>query len=430
MRIRVSVLVCALTLLASVTASGTASAAPQQDHGLTIAATPNPVIAGQGVLIYGRLLGPANGDRMIRLYHHISSSHRGYTPVAVTTTDPTGYYEFPRPDGLIYSNRDWFVRGPDGTQSRTIDERVRALVSVAPSAVSADTNHAVVFTGHVTPNHAFEQVFLQQQIGSSDDWRTLRTTTLDPGSNYFIAHRWRRPGEHDVRVVFGGDNRNASGASDPVTVEVQQAQVPGFTIDSSDPIIATGGSVTISGILDRAGTTTPAQSTIVQLWGRAPDHGFRALADEVTGPGGSYSFTQSNLTTNMVYYVATMSNAQSLPRRSALLFQGIRDIVTMQTATGSAMSGQSVTFAGTVQPDKSGRVIALQTLGADGDWHTVELGIVQPGSTFQFTWTVGAPGSSEFRARITGDQHNVGAASAPVTITATAPPPSSLPPAS
>jgi hypothetical protein len=55
---------------------------------------------------------------------------------------------------------------------------------------------------------------------------------------------------------------------------------------------------------------------------------------------------------------------------------------------------------------------------------------VKRDSTYQFSWTFGSPGSKEFRARITSDEHNVGAASDPITITVTQAPPSSLPPAS
>jgi hypothetical protein len=430
MRLRTCVLACALTLLGGLTAAGTVSAAPQHNQGLTIAATPNPVIAGDGVLIYGRLLGPGSGDQTIRLYHHIIGRRQGYGPVAVTHTDGAGYYEFIRPEGLVYTNRNWFVRGPDGAHSRTVHERVIALVSISPTTTRTDTNHAVVFSGHVTPNHRFEQVFLQQQIGSSDEWRTLRSTTLDPRSSYFVAYRWRRPGVHDIRVLFKGDARSVRSASDIVTIDVEQAQARGFTIDSSIPIVPDGGSVTIFGTLDRPGTTKPQPNAVVQLWGRTPDHRFQVLADQVTRADGSYSFNQSGLTTNMIYYVATMPGTQPRHERTARLYQGVRDLVTMQASTNSATSAQTVTITGMVLPDKSGRTIALQLLGTDGDWHTVELAVVRQDSTFQFTWPAGSPGTNTLRARITSDEDNIGSASAPVSIATTAPPASALPPAS
>ncbi len=433
MRLRLAVLVCMLTAIGTIAAPTLASAAPRHNHHLTIAATPNPVPAGDGVVIYGRLLGGTVADQPIVLYHHISDSHQGYTVIQTTTTDPSGFYEFTRAEGVVLTNRSWFVRGPNGSHSRTVYERVIALVSVIPSSTSTDTNTPVTFTGSVTPNHRFERVVLQQENGSSDDWSNLKTGFLDGSSTYSIAYRWRRPGTHDVRVVFPGDFRNLRGVSSPATIVVQQAQVPDFTINTSDPIVDQGNSATISGVLYMPGSTTaPDQGIPIQLWGRSAHQShFVVLADGATSMNdGSYSFTEQGLATNTVYYVATLPLSHTKRRHTALLFEGVRDVLKFQSSTGSATTGQTVTFSGTVLPDKAGHSIYLQKLGKDGDWHTVEVGTVRNDSTFQFNWTIGSPGNHEFRARITSDAANVGAASAPVVVTATTPPASSLPPAS
>ena len=115
-----------------------------------------------------------------------------------------------------------------------------ALVSAGASSTATDTAHPVVFSGTVTPNHAHERVFLQEQIGSSDDWRTIKSGRIGPGSNYVIGHRFRVPGERDLRVLLPGDFRNIRGESDPVSVTIEQAQVPGFTINTSAPIYRNG----------------------------------------------------------------------------------------------------------------------------------------------------------------------------------------------
>lgn len=354
--------------------------------------------------------------------------HPRFTLIGTTTTDAFGFYTIVRPVNLIYTNRNWYVTGPNGSRSRIVHEHVMPLVSIAASNDLTTTSRHVDFSGHVSPGHGFEQVYLQQQIGSSDDWRTLRATTLNPRSGYFIAYRWRRPGIHDVRVLFKGDARNAQGASDTVTIAVEQAQAPGFTINSSNPIVSSGGAATISGTLSHPGTPRPT----VQLWGKTPGNQYVSLGSEPVGPNGSYSFSESNLTTNTDYYVSTVpAGSHSQSRQTALLYQGVRDAVTMTSNTTSAGSGQNVAFTGTVSPDKTGHVILLQKLGKDGDYHTVAAEIVQSGSTFQFDWTLGAPGTYSFRARITSDVDNVGAVSTPaMSITATAPNPSSLPPAS
>lgn len=425
MRLRACALACALTVLGSLAASGLASAAPRYNHHLTIAAVPREIIAGEGVVIYGRLLGPNNGGQTVRLYHHVDGSGFGFTPIGRTKTDPSGYYEFLRPTGIVYTNRDWFVRGPAGAHSRTVRERVQALLSVNSSSSSTDTAHPVVLSGHLTPNHAYEPVFLQKQ-NASGGWSTVASGFTDAGSDYTIVHRFRVPAAYSLRVLFRGDARNVRSFSDTVNTIVDQAQVPGFTIMSASPIVSDGGSTTISGVLDQSGTSTPEPDIVVQLWGRHADQPFTVLADTTTGQNGSYAFSQSNLSANTVYYVATMRLPHSPRRHTARLFEGVQDVVAMQSSTSSTPTGQSVTFTGTVLPDKAGHLVYLQKLGKDGRFHMVEIGLVRSDSTFQFPYVIGSPGAYTFRARVTGDENNIGGASVPVNVTATTPAAASL----
>lgn len=427
MRLRLAGLACALTALGTVVAPGLASAAPHHDHGLTIAATPDPILAGEGVVIYGRLFGSDNAGQTIRLYHRLDGTGRGFSLIGATTTDPSGQYEFTREEGVVATNRDWYVRGPSAAHSRTVHERVAALVTLAASTSQTDTAHTIVFTGHVTPNHPFEQVFLQKEIGSGGDWSTVASARLGAGSDYLLSHRFRIPGAYTFRVVFRSDARNVQSPSDPVGVVIQQAQVPDFSINSSAPVVDNGGSTTISGVLDQPGTTRPEPNAVVQLWGRHPGRPFAVLADATTGQDGGYAFNQMALTTNTLYFVATLRMPQTPRRRAASLFEAVRAAVNMQASTASATTGQTVIFTGTVLPDEAGHVIYLQKLGKDGEFHTVGVGIVRYDSTFRFAWTIGSPGTHTFRARITGDRNNIGSASPPVSISAAAPPVSSPP---
>lgn len=432
MRPRLVVLATVATTLFAVAAPSIVSAAPRHNQGLTINVTPNPILAGEGVFIYGQLNDPPLAGQTIVLYHHLAGSGRGYTRIGQTTTDARGFYEFTRAENVVMTNRSWFVRegGAHFVHSRTVYERVSALVSLSASAQTADTRQPVVFTGHVDPNHAGERVLLQQQVGSSDNWHTLKTGVLGPGSNYSITHRFRFPGDHDVRVLFPSDLRNLPGASDPVTVSIEQKQVPGFTISSSDPLVSYGQPVTISGVLDiNASAGAPQPNTPVTLWARNAFQGqFTPVADTTTGADGSFTFTPQLPAFNTVYQVRT-----TLPprRHSAALFEGIRDAVSMTASATTSTVGQPITLDGTVLPDKTGHVIYLQRLGPDGDWHNVEIRAVHFGSAFRFTWIFGKAGTYQFRARITGDRANVGGASAPVTIqVAPSRNPATLPPAS
>jgi hypothetical protein len=429
MRPRFALLGSLLSALAVTAAPSLASAAPHHNRGLTITAIPNPIMAGEGVLIYGRLNGTDVAGKPIILYHHVSGSHRGFARVGATTTNAFGEYEFPRAEGVVDTNRSWFARqgGVAGVHSRTVNERVAALVSLSASATSADTRQPITFFGNVAPNHRFERVVLQEQNGSSDSWKTLKTGRLGPGSNYAIAYRWRIPRNRSVRVVFRGDERNIRGESDPISVTIQQAQVPDFTINSSSPVVDYGQSATLTGKLYVHGSTTPLGSTPIVLCHRSALQTV-AICDVagVTGADGSYGFNVSPAM-NEVYFVQS-----TLPphRHSARLFEGVKDLLALTANPSSATVGQPVSLTGAVTPDKAGDFVYLQRLGADGHWHTVDVSRVHSHSTFSFTRTFGTAGAKTLRARIPGDPENVGGASPQVTVSVSLPPLTALPPAS
>jgi hypothetical protein len=430
MRLRIAAAASMFAALVAIVIPGAATARNHQarhHHKLTINAFPNPASAPEGVLIYGRLLGSNNGNQTIRLYHHIAGGKRGFQYVTSVKTDSFGNWDIPRADGVVMTNRDWFVRGPDRSRSRTMHEKVAAEVSISPAGpVSVTTGQRVVFTGKVAPNHAFQRVRLQEETGTSGDWHTLKTALLGPGSGYAVAYTWKVPGVHDVRVELPADARNIRSDSDAVTVQVQQKQVTGFTIDSSQPILPYGQSVTISGTITPGGTAQPAT---VELWAHPTTGGpFTEVGTTNVGSGGSYSFSEAP-TVNTIYQARTTFGAV---KHSAELWQGVRDVLTLTPSTTSTTVGGLVTFNGTIAPTtKSGDVVYLERLGSDNDWHPVEARFVQSGGTFRFAWRFGKAGSYQFRARIFSDRANVGGASTPVTISVSGLAPiSTLPPAS
>ncbi|MGH2875384.1 MAG: hypothetical protein ACRDLV_03940 [Solirubrobacteraceae bacterium] len=427
MRLRFTVLACALSALACAVAPNVAGAAPRHNRGLTIRAVPHRIIAGEAVLIYGRLHGPDHAGQKVRLYHRVNPMP-WFRPIGTATTNAAGQYEFTRVEGQVLTNRNWFVRGVGRdwfTHSRTVHERVAALISLSASATSGLTRHPIVFSGHVTPNHTGSVVLLQRQRGSSDDWRTIRRGRVGPGSNFNISRAWRVPGDYTVRAVLRRDARNTAAASDPVSVVIEQTEVPDFTIQTSDPVVPSGQPATVSGTLYEPGTTTPEPDTSVSLFATVPQrHRFRELQTATTAADGSYAFANLVSSTNRLYVVRTTFAPH---RRTAAMFEGAQDIVTMQPSSTTSTVGGRITFSGSVSPDKAGHAVYLQRLGADGDWHTVEIRRVRWTSTFQFGWTFGTAGTKQFRARTLGGPVNVGGASTPVTIDVTQPPLSSLP---
>lgn len=418
MRLRMPLLAGVIAAGGAVAVPAAASAAPHHNRGLTIHAVPNPISTGDAVLIYGRLAGSGHGGQPIRLYHRIAGQP-AFTLIGTTTTNALGEYEFTRAEGIVETNRSWYVRGPLTTHSRTVHERVAALVSLGASSSSGTTGHPLVFSGHVTPDHHGGVVLLQEQKGSSDDWATLRRALIGPGSDYQISYAWRTPGPRDVRVLFRRDAPNIGSTSDPAAVVIEQAQRPDFTINSSNPITQNGQPAMISGVLSQPGTTTPQPNTSVSLYANEP--GRRAghlVQTTTTGAGGGYSFTVAP-TTNEVYVVRTTF---APARHSARLFQGVQDVVTMTASSTTSMVNGHITFTGSVAPGEAEHVIYLQKLGRPNDWQTVEVRRLTDASTFRFGWTFATAGVKQFRARITGGPVNVGAASTPVTIDATQPP--------
>lgn len=424
-----------LTVLVAAIVAPSGSAAPFHNRGLTIAVTPNPILAGEGVLIYGQLNTKPVAGQTIVLYHHLAGKP-GYTVIGKATTSATGFYEFTRAESVVVSNRGWYVTAPGakGVHSRTVHERVAALVSLAASVTSGETGQPVVFSGNVSPNHAGEAVLLQQQVGTgAADWKTLASAVIGPGSDYTIPYRFRIPGAHALRVRFPGDRRDIAAMSDPVTVTIQQTQNPNFTINSSAPVVEVGSPATIAGSLYLAGTTTPKAGVSVTLLGReapfSPGNEFAPVAAPViTGADGSYSFSVTPVH-NVEYEVQTTAAAIT-HRHTAILFEGVRDLVTIAPSSATATVGRSVTFTGTVTPDLAGHEIELQKLGSDGAYHTVAVGLVGPASVYEFTWIFGTSGAKTFRAHVSGSPSNVGGVSPPVTIAASLPPVTSLPPAS
>lgn len=442
MRLRFTVLAVLASALVVVSLPASALAmryhAPRRNHGLTIDATPNPIISGEAVLIYGQLNGPNPGNQWVYLYHRVNPAP-GFSFIGRTKTNAQGFYEFARIEGVVTTNREWFATAPEypRVHSRTVRERVAALVSLTASpppssttttvAGAYNTNHAIQFSGNVSPNHAGELVYLQEQGSATGNaWHTLKVGRLGPGSNYFINYRFRTPGAYTLRTLFRRDDRNIAAASTPLTVTVQQTENPSFTIQTSASLIQYGSSAQISGKLYLAGTTTPDPNVGVTLFGRTAFTGWQSIGlPTTTGMDGGYSFTVTP-TNNTVYQVRTTFRPPKI-RTTAVLFQGVQDVLSPNPVPPTAVVGQHITFTGSVSPDKAGHVIYLERFGADGYWHVVEVQVVRPNSTYQFGWTFGNVGTKEFRELIPGGPDNVGAATPEQTVTVSLPPVSTLP---
>jgi len=461
-------LVCAaalaLTSLAVLAPAG-ASAAPNQargPHRITIHAQPNPIVAGEPVVIFGRLLGRNDQDRLVVLYHRAAGSPLGFVPVQTTDTDVNGAYEFSRADGRVDTNREWYVASA-GAVSRVVAERVASLVTLSvtgpggqsePDGSVLDTGKGYVYTfaGSDAPGVPGARILLQRQAASGglNDWVTIGRGTLDANGDFSIAHSFVIPsssgGDANVRVLVPADGTNIASPSESFSYEIEQTQNPKLTILPSSYVIEEGSKDTINGV-DAAGA-----GQLLTLYAHAAHEQFQPIATTISGAGGNYSFpvgpvystyyrvTSSSSVAGQLSTGPTGSSGSSGPTgpttavgrsatTSAVAFVGVRVVLSVQTTATTINQGQSVTFSGSVNPDETGRNIYLERLNATGtQWHTIASGVVGPNSQYSLSWSFYELGSETLRVAMVGSPENQGNATSPVNITVNAVPVTALVP--
>lgn len=287
--------------------------------------------------------------------------------------------------------------------------RIAATVTLDQPSGDLTTATPIAFTGTVSPANAGHRILLQRQAGLlGDRWVPIDGGFVRADGRYTIVHRFRVPGDRTLRVLLQPNRRTLRSPSTPISITVQQLQAAGFTIGSSAQPIDFGGSVTISG------TLTGGASTSVTLFARDEWRGrLHAIASGTTDASGVYSFVQSPAR-NTVYQVRVTTDPHT---RTARLFQGVRDVVSITASTNTATVGDVVTFSGTVQPSESGHVILLLRLDA-GVWRTIAVARVGDGSAYAIPYTLAAVGSAQYRTLVPGGPINQRGVSSAVQVTA------------
>lgn len=387
---------------------------PNGRHGISIAVSDNPVVAGDQLAIFGRLRGPNNGHRVVVLWHRINP-RRSFTRIQRTRTDGNGFYAFLRTQGVVNTNRNWYVKSL-GARSRTVHERVFSLVTLSgpPDGSNLQTGpaHKVTFTGTVSPFAVGDRVILQRQNADNGKrWHRIDRTRVRPGGTYTFNHTFRVPGDANIRVLVRATRRNIASVSNVLGYEISQAQNPALTLNSSADPLTGGQSTTLSGTLKGGGGQT------VNLFAKNRGGQFQQVATTVADGSGNYSFVQVPLH-------STLYQVQAGGKKSAQLFEGVKFLLTASEAPSTVDSGGQVTFSGTVAPDATGHVIYLQRQNPNGNgFHTVKVGTVGAGSVYSISRRLFVPGTKVFRVFIPGGPLNQGAASQPFTINVNPAPP-------
>ena len=473
----VCVVAVALAALAALAPAGaSAHRVFRGPHLVSIHAQPDPIVAGDPVLIYGRLYGPENQNRLVVLYHRPFGSPFGFVPVQTTRTDAEGDYEFARADGNVDTNRQWYVDAA-GSASRIVTERVAGLVTVnvtGPngqpepdgSVLYTGRGYVYTFAGTDTPGVFGARVLLQRQAaaGGLNDWVTIGRGTLGAGGSFSITHSFVIPsasgGDANVRILVPNDIRNIASPSQSLSYEIEQTQNPALTIVPSAYAIDEGGSDAINGV-DAQGS-----GQMLTLYSHTAREAWAVLATTFTTSGGNYTFSIDPTLSTYYKVVAggsvtagtrsgstgdtgttgtsgtsgasgttgttgtTGPHGHSGPNRavSAVAFVGVRVTLNVQTTPTTINQGQSVTFTGTLNPDETGRNIYLERLNASGDeWHIIASSVVTTGSAYSITESFYEPGSETVRVAIPGSPANQGNATPPIPITVNPVPVTALP---
>jgi hypothetical protein len=413
---------------------------------ISIDVAPREITAGDPVVIFGRLTcreGAVQAGQTVLLYHHLLRRGFGFTYVQSTTTDAHGFYEFARADGVVESNRAWYVRSHGASSARKAI-KVAARVTLSGPAEGAQLltgpANKVTFSGAVSPVDVGARVILQRQnAATGGEWRRIDSGRVEAGGGFSILHRFLVPGDASIRVLIRSQGRNIPSESNVLTYEISQAQNPALTIAASADPILFGQSVTISGSL--ASTMADQGPVVLTLLARTVHQpGFVPVAQTLLGANGAYSFAPQSPPNSTFYQVVladpscrtappNVRACRAKQLQSAVLYEGVKDVLTAQVSATTVQAGQQLTFSGSVAPNHAGHIIYLERQDASGQgFHVVELGVVNPDSTYSIAHTVYDAGAKVFRVYIPGGPENEGAASQPFTIQVTAPPLASLMP--
>jgi hypothetical protein len=433
-----------LLALAPATASAHKHPSPLGRCAINIRVAERQITAGEQVEIKGRLKCIPHalaGGQAVTLYEHVATS-AGYIPAQSTTTDSSGFYQFKPP--ALNANTSFYVRS-HGAQSGHEKARVAVQVTLTgpPEGTQITTGapNQQTFSGTVNPADVGARVILQRQNAvTGNEWHRIGIGQVlaggSTGGEYTITHTFRVPGDASIRVLVRSDRINSPSASTPLEYEISQAQNPSLTIASSADPIAYGQSVTISGVV--AGVTAVHPVT---LWARTVhQQGFAPVAEATTDASGNYSFAAQSPVNSTLYRVSTadpgcsaapplLKACKARQLKSAVLYEGVKNVLTAEVSPSTVQAGEALTFKGTVAPDQTGHIIYLERQNALGTgFHVVQVGHVLPGSVYSIVHQVYVPGTKVFRVEIPGGPDNGRAVSQLFTIQVTPAPASALAP--
>jgi hypothetical protein len=351
--------------------------------------------------------------------------------IGTTTTITAGYYTFVAPAPTV--NTIFYASTPDATSTERLVKVAPQVTLTGPSeskALFTGFASRVTFAGTVSAADAGANLVLQREAATADEeWVTIQRGVVGAGGAYTIVHEFRRPGDANIRVLVRAQGQyTVYGASSPLSYVISQKENALLTLNatstgaSSDPI-SYGQTITLKGAVV-GGASKP-----VTLLGRTAGATFTTVATAVANASGQYSFEETPLQ-DTAYRVLSATGTHS-----AVLFEGVKYVLSEAISTMTLQAGQTFTIAGTVTPYHANHVVYLERENASGaGFHVAAVGTLNApaagstAATYSIIHTVFGPGKQVYRVKVPGDPDNQGEASSPFTIEVTPAPAGSLRP--
>jgi hypothetical protein len=374
---------------------------------------PRLLTAGETALAYGQATCPGGTEasQPVTLYQRAAGSP-GFSVAGTTTTDAKGFYQLAT--AALASNTQFYSAVGSALSHRRNVKVAAQVTLVGPpetktlfSGIHTGRRNAVTFTGTVSPSDAGATVVLQRQNSiRGNEWSWIASTIVNSSGGFAITHAFVVPGPSDVRVVVRSNHRNVASPSNVLSYNISQAQNPSLTILSTADPIAFGGATVVNG------TAAGAPNTTLTLLGHAAHDRFAPVATTTTNAKGEYAFGPQSPA------VSTFYKVQGAGRTSAVLYQGVKYVLTAAPLATTVLSGQAVSFSGTVSPAATGHTIYIERRNINNTgFHVAGTGTVGPGGAYTISRIFYAPGTDVLRVKIPGDFTHGGTASEPFSIT-------------
>jgi hypothetical protein len=390
---------------------------------ITANAEPHAVTSGETVQVFGQLSCPSGtaAGQAVTVYER-SAGTPGLKAIGTPTTASDGSYAIVSP--AVTSNSGFYATAA-GARSSTRNVKVAPQVSLSGPAEGAQVktgirNH-VTFAGSVNPiEDAGAEVQLQREgATSNEEWHTIqRFIAVRSDGSYSFVHTFGAPGDANLRVIVRPHGKfDVRGISNTLSYEISQNQNPRLTINSSADPATYGAPITISGVL--AG----GANRKVTLLTHTTKTQFAAAQPSTTNGTGEYKFVIPSATSNTHYRVTNGSI------KSAVLYEGVKYVLTSGISASTVVSGQPLTFSGTVAPAQVGHGVYLERQNAfGGGYHVVDVTSVVTGGTYTLTHYMFGQGKQVYRIKVPGNPTNQAVSGTPFSIAVTPAPPGTLRP--